>query len=286
MRRVMRFVMFALAVSLAVSAFAPRGLADDLDVLRGAIPVAPATFTRWSGFYVGGQVGYSNALADFSGATQPLLAYSLRELYLETEDNASGWPVLGNASSSGVSFGGFAGYNTQWQDLILGIEADYTQASFSSMAASASPIGRQVTAGPYLDDVNITGSGSLHIDDYASLRARAGYVLGNFLPYGFAGFALGWGNYAITSLVEGQQSTTTVPCNAALTPTTCVDFSYANSAGKNLTLLYGFTAGGGIDIALTPNLFVRGEFEYAQFAPISGIVAEIMTARVGAGVRF
>jgi opacity protein-like surface antigen len=278
----MRLVMCA----LSVSAFAPRALADDLDVLRGAIPVAPALFTRWSGFYFGGQVGYSNALADFSGATEPLLAYSLRELYLENEDNASSWPVLGNASASGISFGGFAGYNTQWQDLILGIEADYTQTSFSSMAASASPIARQVTAGSYLDNVNITGSGSLRIDDYASLRARAGYVLGNFLPYGFAGFALGWGNYAITSLVEGQQSTTTVPCNAALSPTTCVDFSYANSAGKNLAMLYGFTAGGGIDIALTPNVFVRGEFEYAQFAPISGIVAEIMTARVGAGLKF
>ena len=282
MRRVMRLVMCA----LSVSAFAPRALADDFDVLRGAQPVAPATFTRWSGFYFGGQVGYSNALADFSGATEPLLAYSLRELYLENEDNASSWPVLGNASASGISFGGFAGYNTQWQDLILGIEADYTQASFGSLAGSASPIGRQVTAGPYLDDVDITGSGSLHIDDYASLRARAGYVLGNFLPYGFAGFALGWGNYAITSVVEGQQSTTTVPCNAKMSPTTCVDFSYTNSLGKSLALFYGFTAGGGIDIALTANIFVRGEFEYAQFAPVSGIVAEIMTARVGAGLKF
>ena len=81
MRRVMRLVMCA----LSVSAFAPRALADDFDVLRGAQPVAPATFTRWSGFYFGGQVGYSNALADFSGATEPLLAYSLRELYLENE---------------------------------------------------------------------------------------------------------------------------------------------------------------------------------------------------------
>ena len=57
-------------------------------------------------------------------------------------------------------------------------------------------------------------------------------------------------------------------------------------AGSSSALTYGFSAGGGVDVALTPNVFVRGEFEYAQFAPISGIVAEIMTARVGAGLKF
>ena len=30
-----------------------------------------------------------------------------------------------------------------------------------------------------------------HADDYVPLRARAGYVMGNFLPYGFVGFAIG-----------------------------------------------------------------------------------------------
>ena len=79
MRRVMRLVMCA----LSVSAFAPRALADDFDVLRGAQPVAPALFTRWSGFYFGGQVGYSDALADFSGSTQVPVAYALRETNLD-----------------------------------------------------------------------------------------------------------------------------------------------------------------------------------------------------------
>ena len=63
-------------------------------------------------------------------------------------------------------------------------------------------------------------------------------------------------------------------------------FHYNASPGTSSALAYGFMAGGGIDIALTANIFVRGEFEYAQFAPISGIVAEIMTARVGAGLKF
>ena len=51
-------------------------------------------------------------------------------------------------------------------------------------------------------------------------------------------------------------------------------------------MLYGFSVGGGVDWALTPNIFLRGEFEYVQFAPIASIVASIVTARVGAGFKF
>ena len=59
----MRRVICALTVlALASPAFA----ADlDLDILRGSQPVGPATFTRWSGFYLGGQLSYSDANVDF-----------------------------------------------------------------------------------------------------------------------------------------------------------------------------------------------------------------------------
>ena len=84
MRRL--FVAFGLMGGLLSPTFA----ADyDLPVLRGTEPVAPvmtvgpATFTRWSGFYFGGDFSYSFSQADFSTATQPLLAFSLRNLTLE-----------------------------------------------------------------------------------------------------------------------------------------------------------------------------------------------------------
>ena len=58
----MRWVFCALVLLGLAS---PAVAADlDLDVLRGAetvapppLTVGPATFTRWSGFYVGGQIG-------------------------------------------------------------------------------------------------------------------------------------------------------------------------------------------------------------------------------------
>ena len=109
----------------------PPGPAANYDILRGSETVGPATFTRWSGFYAGGQIGLSNANADFSDTTQSLVAYALRATTLENQQAPSQWPVLGNANQSAIGYGAFVGYNTQWQDLILGMEANFNRASFS-----------------------------------------------------------------------------------------------------------------------------------------------------------
>lgn len=288
--RLMRWVICAAVVlAFAPSAFA-ADLDDNLDVLRGTETVGPAKFTRWSGFYFGGQASYSDASADFSKATQPLLAFSLRELALEADDMPSAWPVLGSATSRSTGFGGFVGYNSQWQDLVLGIEANYTHSPFSITGASF-PISRVVSAGSNLYSVNIDGSGSLNITDYGSLRARAGWIFDNFLPYGFAGFALGRGSYTVTSFVSGQQSSATppavpvIPCDPA-DVTTCVGYSYGNGTSKSGAFLYGYSIGGGLEVALTSNIFLRGEYEFIQFVPIANISASISTVRVGAGLKF
>ncbi len=279
----------AVMLALAPSASA----ADlDLDTLRGAESVGPATFPRWSGFYFGGHAGYSDGSADFSKATAPLVAFSLRELVLEEVQEPSGWTVLGKGDNHTSGFGGFVGYNTQWQDLILGLEANYTHSPFTVVATS-SPIDRVVQAGSDLYSVNLSGTGSMQVTDYGSLRLRAGWVFDRFLSYGFVGLALGWGNYSVASLVYGQQSAPNppaipnplIPCDPA-DVTTCVDYSYSNSTAKSGVLLYGFSVGGGVDVSLTSNIFLRGEYEYVQFAPVAGITAAVSTARIGAGLKF
>jgi outer membrane immunogenic protein len=271
---------------LLVLNLASRAFAQDFDVLRGSESVGPATFTNWSGVYIGGQWGYGNLNADFSRATQPLVASSLIELVLEADDAPSQWPVLGTGSTDASGFGGFAGYNTQWQNLILGVEANYTHTSLTA-AASESPIpDRVVSAGSLGYSVNLLGTGTLSVTDYGSLRARAGYVINNFLPYGFVGFVLGSGNYAVTTDIYGQQSSASPPVLPCTPSTTCVDYNFANSAARNGVLMYGFSAGGGLDYALTQNVFLRGEFEYVQFAPVADIVASIISAHVGVGVKF
>ena len=154
--RSMRRVICALALLMSSA----PAFAGDFDVLRGSESVGPARFTNWSGFYFGGQVGYSNVNTDFSKATSSLVAFSLRNTTLEQEQSPSSWPVLGQGNNSTTTFGGFIGYSTQWQDLILSIEGDYSRVNVTTTAAE-SPISRQTSAGGNNYDVTVLGSARL-----------------------------------------------------------------------------------------------------------------------------
>jgi len=280
----MRWVICALAMFV----LAPRALADDFDYIRGAEPVGPATFTRWSGVYLGGQFGISAARADFSRATQTPVGYALRETTLEQTFAPSEWPVLATATHSHDAFGGFIGYNSQWQDLILSVEANYNQASLG-VSAPSFPISRITptdSSGNYYL-VNINGIGQLTDLDYGTLRGRAGYVLGNFLPYGFFGLALGRADIHVTTNVSGE---TNPPLNggACLVTNTppCSPFAFSATTGRDSQVLVGFTAGLGLEIALTQNLLMRAEYEYVQFAPVSGVLISVNSVHAGAGFKF
>jgi outer membrane immunogenic protein len=274
--RLMRWVICA----VVVLALTPTAFAQDADdILRGTDTVGPATFPKWSGFYFGGQIGYSDVNADFSNSTQTPIAYVLRNSTLEATSEPSQLPALGTADHGGTAYGGFAGYNTQWQDLILGIETNFNHTSLS-LNAPSSPIVRSGftdgTGNTYT--VGIAATGTVTDLDYGSLRARAGWVLGNFLPYGFAGLAVGHANIQVTDDVAGT-------CDAGSNPT-CGPFAFNASSGGSSTWLYGFTVGGGLDVALTQNIFLRGEFEYIRFAQEYNIPIAITSARVGAGFKF
>jgi outer membrane immunogenic protein len=281
--RPMRWVFCALFLSgLAL----PAAAADlDFDFLRSVTTVGPGTYTRWSGFYAGGQIGFGNANADFSDVTQALVAFVLRDTTLQADDAPSQWPVLGSANQSAFGYGAFAGYNTQWQDVILGVEANYNHAAFSLRAASY-PIARTTTdstGSAYA--IEFTGSGSMAAENFGTLRLRAGWVAGNFLPYAFIGPAVGVANTSVSVSGSGEQFTSgTVGICSATQP--CAPFAIVNSFGANSQVLYGFTAGGGVDMAVTQNIFLRAEFEFDQFKPPPGMLATIATARVGAGFKF
>jgi outer membrane immunogenic protein len=280
----MRWVGWVFCTLVALGSSAPAA-ADDFEILRGSETVGPATFTRWAGFYAGGQIGYSTMHGDFSTATQSLVAYALRNSALEADAAPSQWQVLGATYNTAVSYGAFAGYNTQWQDLILGIEANYNRAALT-LHAPSSPITRTTSDGAgNAYSVNLSGSGSLMANDFGTLRLRAGWVAGNFLPYGFVGFALGAANTSIAATVSGEEYTSGV-VGACSSTAPCSAFAFSNSYSANSQLLYGFTIGAGVDVALTPNIFLRAEFEWDQFNPPPGFLATIMTGRVGAGFKF
>ena len=175
-----------------------------MPILRGSsqppapvVTVGPATFTRWSGFYFGGNVSLGSATSDFSTATRPLVQFSLQHLTIEDQARPSDFQVLSRGSAVAAGGGAFLGYNTQWQDLILGAEATYTHTNLNTTAPST-PIGRLF---PSLStSVALNASGNLNLTDFGTARGRAGYVIGNFLPYGFIGMATGRASYSVTTL--------------------------------------------------------------------------------------
>jgi opacity protein-like surface antigen len=251
----------------------------------------PADAMDWRGFYIGGQGGYSNANADFSSATQAPIAYSLRETTLENEQSPSTWPVLGSATHGAPGFGGFVGYNmpyvTQTVTVVLGIEANYDQASLG-LTAPNTPISRITPADSqgqnYL--VNITGSGAVSNLDFGTVRARAGWAFGNFMPYAFAGVALGHADVSVKATVSGEQNPpSSGACLSSSTPP-CSAFSFTGTAGSGSTWLYGLTVGAGLEVALTRHIFVRAEYEYVQFQPVASTVININSVRAGAGIKF
>jgi opacity protein-like surface antigen len=266
-------------VASFVLGFAPRALAADLDILRGSEPVGPAFFTNWTGFYVGGDAGVSDENADFSRATQPSIAFVLRNTALEKTSHPSELPVLGNADHTALSYGGFVGYNTQWQDLMLGVEANVVHTT-ATLTAPSSPIARGGLSDGQGNSytVAVTGTGSIANLDYLALRGRAGLILGNYLPYGFIGAVVGITDVNITSTIRAF-------CEPGSTAT-CSNFAASSTDGRASALLYGATAGAGLDYAFTQHFFLRGEFEYTRFAQFDNIVLSVISARLGAGFKF
>ena len=109
--------------------------------------------------------------------------------------------------------------------------------------------------------------------NYGTLRARAGWAAGNFLPYAFVGFALGRANVNIAETTQIIEYTS--PFNT---------FTFPGTAGMNGAWLYGLSVGGGLDVALTPHIFLRGEYEYVQFAEVAGTVIGVRTLPASAPV--
>ena len=90
---------------------------------------------------------------------------------------------------------------------------------------------------------NVTGASQISISDIATIRGRAGYAMGCFLPYAFVGLALG--NADIGQSVGIQEYV----APAYLGPYTAIAPLSSNNIQHN-HLIYGYSAGLGVDVNL------------------------------------
>jgi outer membrane immunogenic protein len=271
--------------ALAISALllSEPALAADYDVLRGSsgwIKASPAYF-RWDGFYVGGQVGSASLGADFTGNSSNLISNMLNNTRLQAEAAPSTWITSGKPDSAiALSYGAFAGYNSQWDDAIVGVEFNYNHSNLS--VSTSGSVARIVTLSDQFQyAVTVQSASKFTINDYATLRGRAGYALGNFMPYLTGGVALGIASTRTTASVSYPTPVYTGTATPA--PPTPPPVSLSATDGRDNMFVYGFALGGGVDWMIFQNVFLRGEYEYLRFSQSK---AAINNVRAGLGVRF
>lgn len=281
--------------ALALLAMIPAGAsaADMPEFLRGAY--APS-YARWDGFYAGGQAGMTWGSADFGNADNSLVSYMLANT--ELQGIVTNFTTLPKGSTSTTSFGGFVGYNWQWDDVVLGAEINYNHTSIGIGAKdSTDPILITSSNPPpgytLVYNVTVTSGASVTIHDIVTARGRAGWTFDRFLPYGFVGLAVGRADvsrYATLGNSPGSPestetlTTTTAPTTSTTSPLSLPrDPQTQSQAGL---FVYGFTAGLGVDIALMQNLFVRAEWEFLEFPNVSDVRVAANSVRAAVGLKF
>ena len=273
MRRFLLSVLMCAAASGAQAADLP-----DFPVLRGGFTDGfTGPRVNWQGVYVGGQGGFGTSDMNFTGATSSVVAHLLADTAIENSGQVSSWPVGGRESVHGNGIGGFVGYNSQWDDVVLSVELNYMHGKFGGTQSDS--LSRFFTdSNGTVDSVTNQSIASMQISDMGTLRGRAGYALGVFLPYAFGGVALGQANIIRAARIFGNLF---FPLPA---PGTNVPFDVSATDAKNSHFIYGYPAGVGVDVMLLSCLFLRAEWEYVRFT--SSIDTDINTFKLGLGYKF
>jgi opacity protein-like surface antigen len=233
--------------------------AADLPFLRGSFTDGLTTSRAyWQGYYVGGQISYGSADSKLPSGVNA----DMQATFLPPVGQTYNWLPLGQAHTLNGGYGVFAGYNSQWEDVVVGLEANYIHGGFRGYSSS--------TGNTYNPDLSIAtttySNAVVKNSDFGSLRIRAGYIMGCFLPYAYLG--AGFGSQTI------ERSVSAVP-GPQLPPWT---------ADSKTKLVYGYSAGLGVDVMLVGGLFARAEYEYQRVT--SNIETNINTVRLGVGYKF
>lgn len=167
------------------------------------------------------------------------------------------------ARSSGFSGGGQIGINYEFaNNIVIGAEADFQGSTLK---------------GTYFNDAfgfGASAQSSSKVQWWGTARGRIGYAFGNILPYVTGGFAY------------GRISNNFNSCEGS-----CEGFSVSGTHG-------GWTAGAGLEYALTHNLTVKIEYLYTDlgtfhsadpqdfFDPFDSISTKTQFSTVRAGLNW
>ncbi len=236
-----------------------RPCADRSQSRRSARAADRSVVSRWAGFYAGGQVGMSIASMDFAGATESLMAHDLRELALENDHHPSRWQVLGRGDTRSVAIGGFVGYNNPWEGMIIGVDFNYSRSnSFDRCSGLADHPRRRAVERPALRDHDQRR----RLDAHSSTTACCACA-----PASIS---------ATSCRMRVSAPRSAAPISPAPRPSSGLEIDPSGNTPPDALLVHRdrnqdrrtdlrLVAGGGVDVLMMPNVFVRAEYEFVSF---------------------
>jgi outer membrane immunogenic protein len=222
------------------------------------IPPAPHILSgpyNWTGFYVGGHVGYG-----WGPSHNTTISWSdPGDLAGSADAVAAGViPLTLSPYANGAVGGAQIGYNWQFSpDFLVGAETDFSFADLN---------GSQTVSTAVSGYFPMNESVSQKLDWFGTIRGRFGVIAENWMLYGTGGGAYGHVNYTYA---------------LSNTPTGTVDISGTDSATQ-----WGWTIGGGIEYNYDRWL-LRVEYLYMDFGdhsftvPLTTVPTATFTANFG-----
>lgn len=219
---------------------------------------APAPVANWTGFYIGGNLGYGWGTHEMTQS----VAAGPGALIVPAGTSIYGGPQTFDVDPRGIVGGGQIGYNWQFHpNWVVGFETDFQASDMkrSTGCIQTCNTGTAVAGGivPALFPVTLTDNSFEHkLNWFGTVRGRLGYTNGPSLFYVTGGFA--YGEVERTGSVAGTSS--------------FLGLINLNSFGGTLSAKdtqTGWTLGGGVETTLAGAWTIKAEYLYMDLGSVS-----------------
>lgn len=258
--------------TVALAGLTAGAVAADLPSRRVApAPVyAPVPVFTWTGFYIGANAGYGWSDSNNFGFDGPLTTTG----GVAVVPTAGGVFGLGRNNRDGFVGGGQIGYNYQVGQVVFGVETDIQYTDFNSgggnvfgtaVSTLGGPIQPVVAGAP--GNVAFFNAGTAS-DYFGTVRGRVGWAFDRTLVYATGGYAY-----------RDTQNGGTFVANPFF-----VTGAGIGVFGNPRPNSDGYTVGGGVEYAFTPNITGKVEGLYVDFGKTNYAGGVVGVTNTGAAI--